>query len=447
MTLQQSDATDRAALTDINLSHYILSNPELLQKLREEMKMMKGKIRPISRQRRCPKCKQSFIEIPKHGHICKDCGTAPTRYLIDLYWNGQRCSVCSDKAGMALDSYQRAYKLLSHIQTEIDNHVFDPTKYVKSEQREFYVNGLLDRFLQHKTGSIAPSYKKDYARMVNIAKDFFRVKDIRELRKLDITSYKEHLEKEFSFSNKTLKNTLDLFKTFMNYVKNELEYIDSVPSFPDIDVSEHNFKWVSQENQSMLFDLVPEHDKPIIGFLMLHGCRPSEARALRCKNVNLDNRSITISATFSGRVYREKRKGKRSKSVTIPLHHEMFDYIASRVKNNLPEAYVFTNRQGRHYSENALRRIWDSVRTAANLDKSLRLYDVTRHSLASNLVNSGTSLFKVSRLLGHSSTRMTEKYAHSEVENLRADLNKISLHSEQTVNSKVIDIKISNNIK
>jgi integrase len=409
--------------------------------------MMKGKIRPTSRQRRCAKCGQGFIEIPRHGYICKDCGTTPNRFLIDLYWNGQRCSVCSDKAGMALDTYQRTYKLLSHIQTEIDNHIFDPTKYVKSEQKEFYVNALLDRFLQHKIGSIAPSYKKDYTRMVNMAKDFFKVKDVRELRKIDITNYKEHLAKEFTFSNKTMKNTLDLFKTFLNYVKNEFEYIDNVPPFPEIDVSEHKFQWVSQENQSMLFSLVQDHHKSIIGFLMLHGCRPSEARALRCKDVNLDNQSITISATFSGRVYREKRKGKRSKSVTIPIHPEMTDFIASVVKNNLPEAYIFTNRQGRYYSENALRRIWDSVRRKAKLDKSLRLYDVTRHSFASNLVNSGTSIFKVSKLLGHSSTKMSEKYIHTEVENLRADLNKLSLYGEQTVNSTIVDIKISNNIR
>jgi len=42
---------------------------------------------------------------------------------------------------------------------------------------------------------------------------------------------------------------------------------------------------------------------------------------------------------------------------------------------------------------------------------------------------------------------MTEKYSHTEVENLRADLNKLSLNREQTVNSKIIDIKISNNTK
>ena len=36
-------------------------------------------------------------------------------------------------------------------------------------------------------------------------------------------------------------------------------------------------------------------------------------------------------------------------------------------------------------------------------------------------------LFKVSKLLGHTSTRMTEKYAHSHIQSLRTDLKKLSL--------------------
>ena len=170
--------------------------------------------------------------------------------------------------------------------------------------------------------------------------------------------------------------------------------------------------------------------------------RPSEARALKCKNVDLRNRTITIVATFSGRVYREKRKGKKSKFVTIPVHPELYNYFADRVNNNLPEAFMFINsRTGMPYSQNKLLSIWADVREKAGIDKGLRLYDATRHSFASNLVNSGSSIYKVSKLLGHSSVKMTEKYAHSEVENLRMDMQKLSLNRPQTGLNKVKPIK------
>ncbi len=80
---------------------------------------MKGTIRPISRQRKCPKCKASFKHILKLGYACPDCYTAPTRFFIDLYWNGQRPGIYSDKLGQPLDSYQRAMNLLARIQGEM----------------------------------------------------------------------------------------------------------------------------------------------------------------------------------------------------------------------------------------------------------------------------------------------------------------------------------------
>jgi len=43
-----------------------------------------------------------------------------------------------------------------------------------------------------------------------------------------------------------------------------------------------------------------------------------------------------------------------------------------------------------------------------------------RHSMASNMVNSGQSLFLVSKVLGHTTLRMTERYAHLSQETLLA---------------------------
>ncbi|MFZ5907890.1 MAG: tyrosine-type recombinase/integrase [Nitrospirota bacterium] len=409
---------------------------------------MKGVIRPISRQTKCPTCDKKFQHLPKLGYGCPSCKTVPNRFRIDIHFQGKRYFICSDKQGQALDSFQRAIKLQAHIQTEIENHSFDPSKYIKAEQEAYYVMNLCERFLNFKINSIAPSYQKDYKRLINIAKDYFKSFDVREIRKLHLINYKEYLEKTSRFGGKTIKNIMDLFKTFLIHCKNDLEIIDTVPVFPEVEVPPFSFQWLSQQDQIALFDLLPEKDAPIFAFLMLHGCRPSEARALKVKNVDLRTQTITVTATFSARTYREKRKGKRSRPVTIPIHPEMYEYIADKVKNNLPEAFLFVNpRTNRYYSLDTLDRIWDSVREKAKLNKKLRLYDATRHSYASNLVNNNTTLYKVSKLLGHSTIKMTEKYAHSDIESLRIDIQKISLNREQTVNKSVLRLNISNEIK
>lgn len=401
---------------------------------------MKGTIRARGK---CPKCHSPFIDvsygISMHRHlgiICRSCRITPQRFFIDLHYQGRRIRIFSDKSGQPLDSYHRAVNLLSPINYEIKNYSFDPTKYIKEEQKKYWINNLLDRFYDFKIDSIAHSYKRHYKKHVQLAKDFFKTKDIRKLKKIDVINYKDHIAENFNYSEKSVKNILDLFKTFLRFCKNDLEIISSVPAFPAIEVPEYHFKWLSQDDQLTLFEHIQDQDKPIIAFLMLHGLLPSEVRALRCKNADLNAQTISISATFSVNVYREKRKGRRSKSVTIPIHPEMYDYVADRINNNLPEAYIFVNpRTGSYYTNSALDRVWFKARKDAGLGNDLRLYDATRHSFASQLVNTGTSLFKVSKLLGHSSVKMTEKYAHGHVDSLRTDLNKLSLKKQdQLVN-------------
>ncbi len=392
---------------------------------------MKGTIRT---KQKCPVCDKPFLQIPKIGLICSEHKTVPTRFFVDLMWQGQRVKIYSHKSGRILDTFQIATETLEHIRYEIRNHQFDASHYVVSEQKQFYTSSLLERFLNQKIEGIAPSYKKDYKRMVAVANAFFKTKDVRELRKKDTIDYKNHLEKNFKIGSKTVKNTIDLFKTFMRYLKNDLEMIDTVPAFPEVEVETKPFKWLSCEDQIKILEHVTKDDKPFVIFLMLHGCRPGEARALKCKDVDLKAQTITISTTFSLNIYREKRKGRRSRPVTIPIHPEMLKFITEQVKNNLPEAFLFINkRNGKPYSDNKVFRMWDDIRTKAKINKELRLYDATRHSFASQLVNSGTTLFHVSKLLGHSSTKMTEKYAHSNIEKLKTEIAKISLKGGATV--------------
>ena len=55
------------------------------------------------------------------------------------------------------------------------------------------------------------------------------------------------------------------------------------------------------------------------------------------------------------------------------------------------------------------------------------MYDVARHSFASQLLNSGVSIYSVSRLLGHSSVKSSEKYLHSDLDKLQIDVSNVSL--------------------
>ena len=65
-----------------------------------------------------------------------------------------------------------------------------------------------------------------------------------------------------------------------------------------------------------------------------------------------------------------------------------------------------------------IQRAWDNARKAAGLP-DVRLHDL-RHSMASNMVNSGRSIYEVAKVLGHSQLKTTQRYAHLSQETLLA---------------------------
>lgn len=403
---------------------------------------MRGKIRVPDRNSKCPNCGESFVDIGKKGFVCGDCLTVPERYFLDIHFRGKRVRIFCDKQGQPLDTHERAFDLLAHINYEIKDFSFDPSRYVKAEQKGFYISTLLDRYEEYKLKSLAPSYQSDFKRYVRTAKDFFSAKDVREIRKVDLIGFQDHLQNKLKFrsktvklSSKTVKNIMDFFKAFLNYVKGDLEIDYIVPKFPTIEIEFKAIQWFAPEDQAKVFPFIPEWAKPIMEFLILQGCRPSEARALKCKNVDLSKKSLTIAATFSGTVYREKRKGRRSKPYKPPIHDDLYDYISHRVKNNLPEAFIYSNPfTGRPFGKNSLDRMWNRTREKAGLPQEVLLYHFTRHSFVTNHLNSGTGMYRTSKLTGHSTVRTTEKsYAHPDVESFRVDLNKFSLNRHQTV--------------
>ena len=63
-----------------------------------------------------------------------------------------------------------------------------------------------------------------------------------------------------------------------------------------------------------------------------------------------------------------------------------------------------------------IHKAWNNARIAAGLP-DVRMHDL-RHSMASNMVNSGRSIYEVAKVLGHSQLKTTQRYAHLSQETL-----------------------------
>ncbi len=411
---------------------------DILSVLSQPGAKLKGTIRT---KESCPKCGEDFMHYPKLGFVCPECKTVPKKVFIDLYHKGYgRVKIYSDKQGEALDSYSRAVSLQETITTEVKNKTFNPANYVKKEAKHFWCSNLLDEMLADRIGAIAPSNKKDYTRMVKIEKAHFGTKNVKDLINYDIIQFDRYLQDVGYKDNggyknpNTRKKILDHFRSFINYCIIDRQIPGVImPKFPEIDVPVPVIHWLNMEAQQAIYnDHIPGEHKPIVAFLMIYGCRPGEARAIKCKDVDLANDCFTISSSFSGNVYREKkRKGRGSKPSVKPIHDEIREYMTERVNSNLPEAWLFPYpRTGDAYPQSALESLWRRLRKKAGIPECVRMYDATRHSRASQEANKGVPSHTIQALLGHSNDQMMKRYTQIEVETQRGVLKEFTLKKD-----------------
>jgi integrase len=135
----------------------------------------------------------------------------------------------------------------------------------------------------------------------------------------------------------------------------------------------------------------------VVGLLLLTGMRVSELLSTRWENVKVDQRSLYIPTSKTGR------------SRHVPLAR-----AAVAIIERLPHAegavFLFPSPKDPTKHLTTIKHGWQTARDAADLP-GLRIHDL-RHSAASFMVNSGVDLFAVGKVLGHANVASSARYSH-----------------------------------
>lgn len=167
-------------------------------------------------------------------------------------------------------------------------------------------------------------------------------------------------------------------------------------------------RFLTPEETQRLYKSVSESEnkqlKYIVPLLLLLGCRRSELFKAKWEDVDFERRLWRIPMSKSGRTRHVPLSLSAIEILKEVPRFEGCPYVLPNPETLKPFRDIFQS--------------WDTARKRAGLSE-VRLHDL-RHSMASNLVNSGRTIYEVAKILGHTQIQTTQRYAHLSQETLLA---------------------------
>jgi integrase len=158
--------------------------------------------------------------------------------------------------------------------------------------------------------------------------------------------------------------------------------------------------------------VVTEPYATVIHTLAYTGLRWGELAGLKVDQLDLLRGRLRVDGVMTR--YGPKAYPKGGKRRTVPLPGHLVDALAAHLTRYPAErdALVFTGPRGGVLQDGNVReRHWMPALATAKIAKDAHIHDL-RHSFASWLVQDGVPLIVVQRLLGHESSRTSERYSH-----------------------------------
>jgi integrase len=256
-------------------------------------------------------------------------------------------------------------------------------------------------------------YKSEgtYKRAIQSAKNFLA--EIGHFTLSQITSsilsnYKtKRLESGVTLS--TVTKELQFVRRVFSLCKREWQLVQQSPfeffKMPAVDDKRVRFLEPGQFEQ-LLFHC-PDWLKPIVVLARYTGIRRGNILNLTWSRIDLQQGVINLEHTKNGQ------------GLTIPLSetpHNILTNLKNTKVMHLNCPFVF-HQNGKPYSPY---RVSISFLRACRRAKiyNFRFHDL-RHDFASTLIQRGNDIYVVQSLLGHKDERMTKRYAHLKVENLK----------------------------
>jgi site-specific recombinase XerD len=386
----------------------------------------------IDTQLVCPQGTQrsEFVSDERNGLYVEVRSTSSGQGTYYLRYKDQGGKSCHQKIGRTVDtSLADARRKVKELKAEIALGA-DPRAEEKARKAVITFD---DFFKDHYLPYVKPrkrSWDRDEELYRLRIKAVFGSKRLNQITRLQIQNFHSGLVAE-GLAAATANHHINLIRHMLN-LSIEWQMLDKNPASRI-----HMFEEDNQEerymNDAQLGNLleVLRTDSArsvclITTFLLATGCRLNEALSACWSQVDKDKRVFRVAAKNS--------KSKRMRPV--PLNDTAID-VLNQLDTEGTYEHLFINKKTKKPYVN-IAKVWEKLRAKAGLPK-LRLHDL-RHQAASNLINSGSSLYVVQQILGHSDPSVTQRYSHLSMKTLNDASDNASIITQRAMKAEPLEV-------
>jgi integrase/recombinase XerD len=252
-----------------------------------------------------------------------------------------------------------------------------------------------------KLKAYSKSTLKTYSNEMSQLLQLLNNKPADELTPEDLRRYLVHCYEKLKLTENTLHSRINAMKFYYEQVLGREKFFWEIPRPKKQLLLPRVFS--KEDIAAIINSLQNKKHKVMLMMAYSAGLRVSEVISL--KTFNIDSKRMTILV--------EQAKGKKDRLVTLsPVMLVMLrDYATDYKPDN--KGFLFEGQlKGSSYSTRSLQEILQAAKKKAGILRPGSIHSL-RHSFATHLLEKGTDVTMIQKLLGHNDLKTTLRYLHT----------------------------------
>lgn len=133
---------------------------------------------------------------------------------------------------------------------------------------------------------------------------------------------------------------------------------------------------------------------------LLYGCGLRVSEVINLKITDVDSSRMVINI----------RCAKGNKDRQIMMGQDLLSLLRNYFKEFSPKEFLFNGQRGLQYSESSINQFLKYYARKSGISKNVHAHKF-RHSFATHLVDAGTDMSIIQKLMGHNNIKTTQHYA------------------------------------